>query len=563
MLRLSTICVFAFLPLSLFAQQKQRVDINQVSVFLRGAELTSTAKVNLPKGETEILFTNVAGNILQQSLTVGADNGVLVQSATFQNDYLSPETTTPRTQMIEDSLEILNENLLLLNDKRIVLDEQIAVLRENRKVTGDEKSLPVAELQKLLDLVNNKLTGLLTEKHSIANKLTKTNERIALLNRQLEEEEKKDNLPGGKILVKFYSDKPTNSSIEMSYVVSEAGWTPTYDLRVEKINAPVRLFYKANIFQNTGVKWDNVKLVLSTGNPNEGVDAPTLNPWTLAFYQQTINPYLGSTTLTRENIKNLPNRNTSDMAALTPGLYQSKSADNINIGGSRQEGTLYIIDGAEVKGIDQHVQVDNSGVNTSFDVDLPYTIPSDGQQHLVAIKEYELPASYRYFAVPKLDRDAFLQARITHWESLNLLPAKTNVFYEGTYVGQGFIDMRNVKDTMNISLGRDKKVIIRREKDKDYRAAKTFGSNLRQSYAYTISVRNTRQEPIDLMLLDQFPVSNDKDIVIEETAAEDGNIDEMTGSIKWILNIKPSELKKLKLFYTVKYPKEKTINNLY
>ncbi len=116
---------------------------------------------------------------------------------------------------------------------------------------------------------------------------------------------------------------------------------------------------------------------------------------------------------------------------------------------------------------------------------------------------------------------------------------------------------------MNVSLGRDKKIIIRREKDKDFRAAKTFGSNLRQSYAYTISVRNTRQEPIDLMLLDQFPVSNDKDIVIEEKAAENGNIDETNGSIKWILNVKANELQKMKLSYTVKYPKDKSIGNLY
>ncbi len=536
MLRITVFFLLASTPLTLFAQQKQRVDINQASVFQHGAELTSSARITLPKGETEILFTNVAGNIIQQSLTVGADNNVAVLSATSQNDYLGGEAITPRAQGIKDSIEVLNESIFLLNDKKTVIEEQIAVLRENRKVTGGDKGLPVAELQKMLDLVNTRLNSLLAEKHDIDKKSTKINERIALLNRQLEEEKKKNYQPGGQVLVKFYSEKATTSNIYMSYVVNDAGWTPTYDLRVEKINSPVKLFYKANIYQNTGVKWDNIKIVLSTGNPSEGAEAPTLSPWYLSFYSPQVNSsaYFNSVQLNRG------------------GYHEAKDTDK-----------KYKAFAAAPASINQYVQVDNSGINTSFDIDLPYTIPSDGQQHLVAIKEYELPASYRYFAVPKLDRDAFLQARITNWETLNLLPAQTNVFYEGTYVGQGYIDMRNVKDTMNISLGRDKKIIIRREKDKDYRAVKTFGSNLRQSYAYTISVRNTRSEPIDLMLLDQFPVSNDKDIVIEEPTAENGYIDETNGSIKWNLNIKANELQKLKLSYTVKYPKDKSIGNLY
>ncbi len=283
MLRISIFCLLTTFPLSLFAQQRQRVDIEQASVFLHGAELTSSAKLSLPKGETEILFTNVAGNILQQSLTVGASNNVAVLSATSQNDYLGGEAITPRAQAIKDSIEVLNENILLLNDKKTVIEEQIAVLRENRKVTGGDKPMPVAELQKMLDLVNTKLNALLAEKREADKKSTKISERIVLLNRQLEEEKKKNYQPGGQVLVKFYSDKPTTTNIVMSYVVNDAGWTPTYDLRVEKINSPVKLFYKANIFQNTGVKWDNIKIVLSTGNPSEGAEAPTLAPWFLSF----------------------------------------------------------------------------------------------------------------------------------------------------------------------------------------------------------------------------------------------------------------------------------------
>ena len=172
-----------------------------------------------------------------------------------------------------------------------------------------------------------------------------------------------------------------------------------------------------------------------------------------------------------------------------------------------------------------------------------------------------MPASFRYYAAPKLDKDAFLQAQITNWEDLNLLPASTNIFYEGSYVGQGFIDMRNVHDTMNISLGRDKKIIIRREMDKKLRSVKTIGSNVRESMAFSISVRNTRKEKVNLILIDQFPLSNDKDIEIEDREAKDAEVDDTNGTVKWTINAEPNDTKNLKLSYTVKYPKGKTLSN--
>jgi uncharacterized protein (TIGR02231 family) len=531
----------------LHAQTQQKLNLEQATVFLHGAELTSTAKINLPQGESEILFTNVAGNVLAQSITVGADNNVVVQSATAQNNYLVSDVLSPRAQKIKDSMELLAVQKEKLADKAAVAEEQLAVLKENRKVTGEHTGLSVTELQKMLDLVNKKMEALLNQQHELDRQKRKIDERYTLLSRQLDEERKKDFQPGGQLLVKFYAKQAAASNITISYVVPNAGWVPSYDLRVDKINQPVNLFYKAQVYQNCGVKWDNIKLVLSTGNPNESAQAPTLNPWYLSFYTPQYNA---------EGYRN----NAMNLSRSFQGNFTRAKGDAMGMaGGLNDKDELAVAPST----INQYVSVDNSGISTSFDIDLPYTIPSDGQQHMVAIKTYQLPATYSYYAVPRLDKDAFLQARITNWEDLNLVPGTTNVFYEGTYVGQGMIDMRNVRDTMVLSLGRDKKIIIRREKEKDYRAVKTIGSNRRQSYAYTISIRNTKHEPVNITLLEQFPVSNDKDIVIEDKSAPDAMINDENGAVKWVLDLKANETIIRKLSYTVKFPKDKTISNLY
>ncbi|OSZ82655.1 hypothetical protein CAP35_05160 [Chitinophagaceae bacterium IBVUCB1] len=516
------------------AQTRQSVDIKHATVFLNGAELSSTAKISLPQGESEILFTNIAGNVNQQSLNIGADNGVVIQSATFQNNFLVAEVLSPRARAIQDSIDKITDSRSSAQNMLSVTNEQIGILSQNKQVSGTQSGLSVAELTKMLDLVKNRLAGLLAEKDKLNLTLRKSDEHLALLNMQLEEEKRKDFQPGGQLLVKFYSPRATNTDINISYVVPNAGWSPSYDLRVDDLKSPVKLFYKANVYQNSGVKWDKVKISLSTGNPSEGAQAPALQPWYLAFYQPVSygEGYINS--------------------------YQNQAVP-------RAKALMEVAASEDAKApaagaLNNYVQIDNSGINTTFDIDLPYTIPTDGQSHLVAVKSYELPATYRYYAVPKMDRDAFLQAQVTNWEDLNLIPAATNIFYEGSYVGQGYIDMRNTKDTMNISLGRDKKIIVRRERDKELRSVKTVGTNIRETFVYTVSIRNTRKEAVNITVLEQLPISNDKDIVIEDTDTDSGTLEETTGEVKWTLNVKPAETVKKKIAFTVKYPKGKTIN---
>lgn len=514
-----------------YAQQKQKIDINHITVFLQGAEITGSSKVTLKQGENEILFTNVAGNIDQQSLSVGANEGVVVQSAVFQNNYIEDENISPLAKMLKDSIETVESTRSGLNNQLNVVNEQVNILTVNKQVAGANTGLSVAELQKMLDLVKAKLGSLLNEKDKLAIGIRKIDEQLTLLRKQYDEEKRKYYQPGGQVLVTFYSPKAVNARIAISYISQNAGWSPTYDLRVDKINSPVNLYYKANVYQNTGISWNNVKLSLSTGNPSEGSQAPVLAPWYLSF----INSY-----------------------------PTAKYDGRLNVAGARSEATQYVVDGMQVGSdkstLDNYIQTDNSGINTTFDIDIPYTILSDGKTHMVSLKHHELPATYSYYVVPRLDKDAFLQAKVINWETLDLLPAPTNIFYEGTFVGKGFIDMRTVTDTMSISLGRDKDIIVRREMDKELRSVKTIGSNIRETFAYTITVRNTRKEPINITIADQVPVSNDKDIVIEEENVNGATFNETTGEVTWTISIKPNETQKLKLGYTVKYPKGKRIN---
>lgn len=512
------------------AQNTYKLKIENATVFLHGAQINSTAKLKLQKGENEIILSNVAGDINTQSLSVGIGAGAVVESAIFRNNYLGDDYTSPKVQELKDSIAAVSLQRVSINNKTTVLAEQIAVLQVNRKLGGEEAGTNVAELTKMLDLINTRMEGLLTQKSKNEDQLKKIDELIVKLKKQLDEEQRKGTQPSGQVVVKLLAKEPIQTDLKVSYTTNNAGWTPTYDIRVDDIAKPASLFYKANVYQNSGIEWNNIRLSLSTGNPTEGANAPVLNPWYLSFMSPVVYSRLNSKTMAA----GAPQAKYEDaMVAATPGT------------------------------VADFVTVDNAGISTSFDIDLPYTILSNGQEHLVAITNYSLPATYRYFAVPKLDKDAFLQAQVTNWQDLNLIPAATNIFYEGTYVGQGYIDTRNTSDTLTFSLGRDKKIVVRREQDKKLRSVKHFGSNTREAFAYTITVRNTRKDNISIVLQDQLPVSNDKDIEIESKEVGNGTVDETSGTVTWYMSLKPNDQQSTNIGYTIKYPKGKQIPSLH
>jgi uncharacterized protein (TIGR02231 family) len=217
----------------------------------------------------------------------------------------------------------------------------------------------------------------------------------------------------------------------------------------------------------------------------------------------------------------------------------------------------------EAQGVANYTSTIQTSLNTEFAIGLPYTVPSTNKPTLVDIANHSLNASYLYSVAPKLDTDAFLMARITGWEELSLLPGETNVFFEGTFVAKTFIDPNNIKDTLSISLGRDKRVVVKREKLKDFTTRKTISSTQRDAYAYSISVRNGKKEALEIIIEDQIPVSQTSQIEISLVDGGGAKFNKATGKLEWTLIVQPQETKKVEYKFEVKYPKDVTIPNLY
>jgi uncharacterized protein (TIGR02231 family) len=287
--------------------------------------------------------------------------------------------------------------------------------------------------------------------------------------------------------------------------------------------------YKAKVVQNTGIDWKKVKLTLSSGNPNQNNTAPILQAWFLRYgYPRTYN---------NSNV-------VMNSVAIRGAVSYDKKAE------------------MDESSISNYTTINENQLNISFDIDIPYDILSNGKAHSVALKDLKLPATYKYYAVPKVEKEAFLLAEISEYSKFNLLPGEANIIFEGMYVGKTMINPNQTSDTLNLSMGRDKKIAIKREKIADKSGTKFLSGYKEQTFTYDITIKNNKKEAIEMLLKDQYPISTDKEITIELLDNGKAKVNLETGILTWDIKLGAGETKKYRISYKIKYPKDKFIDNL-
>lgn len=521
------------------AQTDKPIDskISRVTVFLNRAQVTREVKTRVDAGRTNLILNGLTSQLDQQSIQVAGKGSFIILGISHNQNYLNEFNVPKSLQLLRDSLELYKRQISLDQNQKDILGKEEQLLLSNQKIGGNQQNLTVAELKSMADFYRSRLTEIGISKIKADEKIKKLSERINRINNQINEQNELYRRNTSEIVISVSAETAAAVELEVNYVVANAGWYPVYDLRAINTKSPVQLNYKANVFQNTGEEWKNVKLKLSTANPSLGGLKPELYAWYLDFYK----PYV--------------ERSLQGKAAGVS--MKSKSAPE-----ARVEDAEIAMEVAPAQSTSEFVTAIQTSLNTEFEIGLPYSVVSASKPTLVDVRNYEMKASYEYSVAPKLDQDAFLLGKAIGWEDFNLLPGEANVFFEGTFVGKSFIDPNNIKDTLAVSLGRDKRIVVKREKVKDFTSRKAIGGNQRDSYAWEISIRNTKAESIKITAEDQVPVSQNSQIEVTVTDLGGARYNKDTGKLIWNMELQPNETKKVVFKYEVKYPKDKVVSGL-
>ena len=535
---LSLICLIQINVKAQDLQKPIKSEIKEVTVFLSGAQVSRTGSVNIGTGTTEVIFGDLSQNVVPTSIQASGKGDFTILSVVHQMNYLKNQVKSKEQILLEDSLEKCQQRLDYQKGLQSVYTQESNMIIANQSLGGANVGVKVQEIKDAADFFRARLSEIKMKQIEINVQLKKLNEKIVIFNNQLATLNANMNMPSSEVVVTVSSKDAILAGITITYLVSTAGWTPSYDLRAVDINNPISMNYKANVYQTSGEDWKNVKLTLSTGNPSQSGSKPVLSAWYLGFYT----PY---------TYKNDYNPAYNMQAPQSVSAYAKD--EKVSKKGSMAGATSAVTSA-------DFTQVVENQTNVEFEISIPYTIASDNKQHAVDIQTYSLPAKFEYYCAPKLDRDAFLMARVTGWDQYNLLSGEINLFYEGTYVGKSYLETRTAKDTLDISLGRDKNIAVTRIKLKNYSSSAFVGVNKKELVAWEINIRNKKKQDINVVIEDQFPISTEKDIEIERLEMTGGNYNETTGIVTWRFNIKPSDsVKNLIMKYSVKYPKTQTV----
>lgn len=502
--------------------------IEEVSVFRQGAQITRTGQGAVPAGQSVLKFIGLSPDLDPASIQFSATGDFTILSVAFQNNFIAPLEKNDEIKKLETQLETWQDKLNREQADLLVLTEEENLILANKNVGGQQNGVKMEELQALADYYRKRLKEIKLEKLEVEKRKKTLQEELDKVRQQLNttmaQHQKK---ASGEIWVTVLAEAALNARFSLNYLSRSAGWRPSYDLKVISVSQPVSVQLKADVFQNSGEDWTGVKLSLSTGNPAEPGVRPDLQIWRL--YPET--PVVIYDRLDKKEDL----RRYRDQAA-APTAKAAEIQDEAE---------------ADYAAVAQFEQA----TTRQYKIETPYDIPGDGQPHTVRIGAYDLPATYRYYVAPKLDLNAYLTARITDWDQYNLLPGQANLYLEGAFLGKTYLNPGITQDTLEISLGRDKGIVVTRTKDRQFKDKQTLGGKVTQTIGWDIEVRNTKAQAIDIAVVDQYPLSSSDEIEVKLENSRGAQVEAETGRLTWEQQIKPGASNKMGFRYSVKYPK--------
>ncbi len=533
---------------------------SKATVYLSGAEITYSESLYLVAGTYEIIIEGVSPYVDENTISAYFKGGLVIDTKKAQRYPELPKNPLMEDKYarfvlrISDSLEELSYLIKDAKNKQMTFQKERTLLLNSRLMRGEFSKDSLALLKSTLDLLRSRLTNIdeeellmerkLNKHYKLQTNLTGRKEYYELLQREGAPIINPDLYnPVYQVIVAIETEQAVTGNLSLKYYVANAGWLPVYDIQASSGKDKIQLIYRAQVYQNSGLDWKDIALILSTSNPAVGNTKPVLTEWNLIFGYP--NSYLDGLnkqkSLPANNYNNLGSRNMKreDLSLSDKEIIDEKPEPLVPL-----------------------FSINNNFLRTEYEIKTRYTIAGDNKAHNVIINNVEISVALAYLSVPKLDKDAFLMGKVANWEDLNLMPGAAKIYFDESYIGTTAINPVSTSDTLYVNLGRDKSIITKRQNVKEKCREQNIGEYKIVSKTIEITIRNTKGIALDFEIEDQIPITTDPNIKITLGDNDHASYNEVTGKLTWKMNIKPKDTKKLRFTYEVKYPKDKFIAGL-
>lgn len=519
--------------------------LKSVTVFMQNAQLFKESSVSIPQGTSYLIFNDVSPSINTASIQASGEGDFTILNTQYRY-YMQPQSVKKpvvtkqilnRKTALEDSIYLSNLRLQKNQDLMYAIEKERNLILGHQLMKGNSNHDSIELLEGTIRLLRKELNELAQMKYLLSVKSKMMNDHHQMLKEELksiEDQIQNHNIQPTQVyhhqvIVTVYSKLASKGIIKLNYLVGNAGWNPQYDLIAKNHQSDITLIYKAQVYQNTGEEWENVKITISNANPNQGNTKPVLPVWFVNFQR-----FVNQNRVKKElYVKEVATESLEDV--------------QFDLGAKEKADLLY-----------EYTNKVQNFSSVAFEINVPMHVSSNGKFHYMDLKKETIPTSFQLYLVPKLDKDAFVVARLTGWESLDLLMGEANIYYGNTFIGKTVLNPSILEDTLDVSMGRDRSIYVERKmidtqtKNKLIENAKVYLAD------YEISIKNKNRGDISLIIEDHIPVSKNDKIEVQSTNGG-GKLNKNSGTISWEIDLKGYEKKSFNYGFSIKYPKDEVL----
>ncbi|UTW62379.1 mucoidy inhibitor MuiA family protein [bacterium SCSIO 12741] len=608
-------------PLSLWAKDTLTFSttIESVRVYLDAAQITRHGSLSLKPGDQLVKIDQLSPWLDPKSVKVKGEGEVQLLSVSHSVKEDRGVNKEERMALLQSRMDSIQDKQKEWKAEGDVLKEKLDLLKINK--TRNPESMPdVNQLNQVMEYYDAQMTKILGRQLEISRLQAESMKVFTRIQGELAYLKKEKGKPKSEILLRLRVKEATRFKLHLTYVVGQAGWYPLYDIHAVNVSDPVKITYKARVYQQTGEDWNKVKMTFTNREAQKSGAKPNLSTWKLNYERYTTRRSNLTAQLTQSNVRKVMGKVTDENGEALPfvnilvrgmtigtttdfdGLYEITLPAGSNqleysFVGYRKEIRTINQDKMDVQLYPNATQLSEvvvterkmaaasiqriPGVTSSgykrdaapvrtqfmdrynsaeFELEGEFTLETHGQSEVVELKDYSIPATYEYYVVPKLDVDVFLMARITDWGNYGFLPGEASLYFEETFIGKSVFDTRQSSDTLNLSLGTDPGVFAAREIQTEFSKVRTVGNNHRiDTRGISLSIRNNKRDSISVQVIDQIPVSVNNAIQVSLIQSSEAQYTEYNGRLYWPLNLSAGESEELTFQYQVKYPKTERI----
>lgn len=490
--------------------------IQEVTLFKGKAAVQRTANFSAQTGNIRLLFSGLSPYIDASTIRLQGDDSYFIVDVEFRKNYHQPLEQNPKLTVLKGNVNQSEMKIEEIVEKISNIDAQINFLKLNQDVSGKNQPIKLEDLKAISSYFFNTLGSLGKQRLQLSRDLKKEKNILNRWKQELQQIERKKEIPTGEIIVTINSKTTGNKNILLHYLTGNANWNLSYDVHADVEKNNLQIFYKANIRQNTGVDWQNIKLTLSTSSAQNYNSIPQLQTHYLDFWQPR-----------RQNMLMMESQ------AFSKEKSYAKQEDNI-----------------------LPVQEQEKAAAVEYRLEYVQNLSSQEKEHLLIFKSEQRKAQFLYKTVPLYVPKVFLTAVLE--ESLSA--GQMNLFVENTYTGKTYFNPQQFLDKIEIAMGEDQQIFVKRELVKQYHSRKFLGSNMIVTKGWRIVLRNSKKRNIAIEVIDQIPVSTQKEIVVDAKELSDAQHNIENGQLTWKKNLAANQNAEILFHYEVKFPKDKKID---